>query len=59
MYADTAPGMAATAATAGGATGGAILHCGDDRATGLATWPIGGAHGSALATPTLWQYPGK
>lgn len=30
-----------------------------DRATGLATWPIGGAHGSALATPTLWQYPGK
>lgn len=49
------------AAAAGGAMGGTLLQCTDDRATGLAAWPVGGAHAhaQALATPTLWQYPGE
>lgn len=52
--------MAATSA-GGGTLGGALLQCSDDRTTGLAAWQIGGAHHNAptLATPTLWQYPGK
>ncbi|CAH0564851.1 unnamed protein product [Brassicogethes aeneus] len=39
------------------AMGGTILQCADDRSSSLAGWQLGGAHGNALATPTLWQYP--
>ncbi|KAL3274606.1 hypothetical protein HHI36_015987 [Cryptolaemus montrouzieri] len=52
----TQAGMAASV-TAGGATGGTILQCPDDRSNALANWPIGGAQSSSLTTPTLWQYP--
>lgn len=53
---------ASMAGTVGGALGGALLHCGDERLQGLATWPAGGPqhqHTPTLATPTLWQYPGQ
>ncbi|KAK9883443.1 hypothetical protein WA026_001620 [Henosepilachna vigintioctopunctata] len=49
-------GMAASV-TAGGATGGTILQCPDDRSGALASWPLGGSQSSSLGTPTLWQYP--
>lgn len=54
----TGGSMAATS-TMGGPGGGAILHCTDDRGAGLAAWQMGGTHNQTLATPTLWQYPGK
>ncbi|XP_045477798.1 protein winged eye isoform X2 [Harmonia axyridis] len=47
----------AASLTAGGAAGGTLLQCSEDRNTALASWPIGGAQSSSLATPTLWQYP--
>ncbi|KYB26014.1 protein winged eye isoform X2 [Tribolium castaneum] len=49
-------GMAASA-TGGVSGGGTLLQCTDDRSTALAGWSMGGSHGSALGTPTLWQYP--
>lgn len=51
-------GMAA-ASTGGVTGGGTFVQCSDDRTAGLAGWPVGSSHGSALTTPTLWQYPGK
>ncbi|KRT84879.1 hypothetical protein AMK59_1993, partial [Oryctes borbonicus] len=56
---DSTPGMAAN--TTGGVptNGGTLMHCTDDRSTGLAGWPVGGTHSSALTAPTLWQYPGE
>lgn len=60
LVTDSAPaGMAANGL--GGVTGGGgpLLQCTDDRTGGLAGWPVGGSHNSALSTPTLWQYPGK
>lgn len=50
--------MAASTAT-GVAGGGAVLQCTEDRTAGLAGWSVGGSHNSTIATPTLWQYPGK
>lgn len=54
-----AGGSMAATSTMGGQGGGAILQCTDDRSTGLAGWQMGGTHNQTLATPTLWQYPGK
>ncbi|KAF5302161.1 hypothetical protein FQA39_LY19065 [Lamprigera yunnana] len=55
---DSTPGMAA--GTIGGVPGGgAVLQCTEDRSAGLATWSVSGSHNSTIATPTLWQYPGK
>lgn len=54
-----AGGSMAATSTMGGLGGGAILQCTDDRGTGLAAWQMGATHNQALATPTLWQYPGK
>ncbi|XP_076275170.1 BAH domain and coiled-coil containing protein winged eye isoform X2 [Rhynchophorus ferrugineus] len=54
--ASSAPSMAASA-TGAVPSAGAVLQCTDERPTGLAAWPMGGAHGQALAAPTLWQYP--
>lgn len=61
--------MAAAAGAAGGSIGGAVggtlggalLQCTDDRTPLAAAWPVGAAshHAPALATPTLWQYPGE
>ncbi|XP_044760719.1 protein winged eye isoform X2 [Coccinella septempunctata] len=47
----------AASVTAGGAAGGTLLQCSDDRNTALASWPMGAAQGSSLSAPTLWQYP--
>lgn len=50
--------MGATSGTAGVVGGGTLLQCPpEERGGGFAGWPVGGAHNSALATPTLWQYP--
>ncbi|KAK9708856.1 hypothetical protein QE152_g26957 [Popillia japonica] len=56
---DSTPGMAAN--TTGGVptNGSTLMQCTDDRSTGLAGWPVGGTHSSALTAPTLWQYPGS
>lgn len=52
--------MGATSGTAGVVGGGTLLQCPpEERGGGFAGWPVGGAHNSALATPTLWQYPGE
>lgn len=59
VLSDSTPGMAAN--TTGGVptNGSTLMQCTDDRSTGLAGWPVGGTHSSALTAPTLWQYPGE
>lgn len=49
----------AASITAGGAAGGTLLQCSEDRNTALTSWPIGATQSSSLSTPTLWQYPGE